>query len=144
MQFTPAMLGNPDEYTIEYRVMTKNKQQEIANIAEAQGLRGMVSDLTILTDILQSKDPQGELDRIAYEQMLRQSPVLNYFDRSMRMARQADEMGGDEAKQMYLSAKLTALEGIRLMTQGNVQPQSPAEPNSNAIVPLLNNVAGGM
>ena len=146
--YTVGELGDPEKYHIECRLMTRNKKQEIANIAEAQALQGIFSKKTILDDIMQHEDVEGEMARMDSEEAERISPVLKFRRMSLALAREAEMLEGEEAEEKFEEAKLMALEGIKLMNSQN-QPMPRPENNqqmpNNSMVPVLGRgVTGGL
>jgi hypothetical protein len=139
-QLTPAALGDPDNYQITFKLMSRSKKQEIANLAQAGAARGIYSLETILTDIMQSDDPQGEMERIDAEKAESADPVLFYFRKAISLADQAEDLSEVEADQKKLeSMRMTQL--CTSLIRQRTQPQQPpqAEPGANAasLIPLL-------
>jgi hypothetical protein len=149
-EYSAGQLGDPKNYSVSYRLMSRSKKQEIANLAMAQGARGIVSQETILTDILQVDDPAGELAKLDAEKAEQADPVLFYLRKACSLADEAETLEGDEAEQKKLESMLMTESGVTILKERqNPQHQQVVEgqkieqpkPSSN-LVPLLGQ--GGM
>ena len=130
-------LPDPDTYQVNYKLMSKSKKQEIANLAEAGAAKSIgLSMDTILRDILMSDDPEGEMDRIDSEKAESADPALFYFRKACALADEAAELTGEDADQKKLESMMMTDRGIKALAGAPQMPGQPT-PNTNALVPLL-------
>jgi hypothetical protein len=126
--FNTTVIGDPDDYRVSYRLMTKDKKQEIANIAIADAAQGKLSRDTILRDILKSDDPEGEISKLKAEEAETFDPVIKFIRLTFSLIEEADELNGIEAEQKYIEAKRLAQKCTQLIQQekmGGVQAPQP-------------------
>lgn len=124
-------LPDPDTFTVDYRFMPDNPHQKLASYSVAIALRGTLSQETIITDIMQSDDPDGEIDRLKAEQAEQMDPVIFYYNRAHRMVDVAEKKTGDERKQMLRQARVLADrmgEEIKRRKMTSVDRPAPAVP----------------
>jgi hypothetical protein len=107
-QYDPASLGDPDNYTIEAKYMPENKRQNLANYAVAKAMEGILSKDTIVREIVQSDDPDGELDKLALEEAEQSNPIIFYYNKAARMIDVAQTHSGDEKYRILRQAKVMA------------------------------------
>lgn len=119
-KYTASMLGDPDEYSIEVKLMTKSKEQEIANITFAQSAREFMSLKDILTNILQVEDPDGVIRQLEIEQARKADPAIALFEMALRSAQEAKELKGLEAEKMKIESKMLTERCVFLIKSRNI------------------------
>ncbi len=144
-QYKPKELGDPDTYTIDVRFMPDNSQQKIANYSLAISLKGTLSEDTIIRDVIQSDDPDGEIDKKRAEEARQSNPVIFYYDLAERLLDIADTKFADEKQRYIRQAKIMAdrmVEEIHKSKQ-STQPQQQGtqalqtkQGNANALLTL--------
>ncbi len=137
--YKPADLGNPDEYSIEYRLMGSNKKQEIANTAIASAIRGTLSEDTIRKDIMMCADPDGEKRKLDVERAEKIDPTIMMFRLACALVDEADQLEGVEADQKRLESMMLTERAVNML-QGGAVPESQYESprsNPNMIMPLM-------
>jgi hypothetical protein len=106
--YRPTDLGDPDIYSVEYKLVPSNKRQQMADFSLGTSLRGMLSEDTIIRNIFQLDDPDGELDKKYSEEARKSNPVIFYFDLSNRLLDISEEKTGDDKKRYTMMAKVMA------------------------------------
>jgi hypothetical protein len=150
--YNAAELGDPKSYSIGYTLKSKSKKMEIANLAMAQGARGVIPERNIITDIMEVDDPDGMIEQLAYEKAESSDPILFLFRLAYSIAVKAqDAVGLDQDRLNLESMRLTA-KGIALAKseqvqaqQGLLQPggdQPTGKANSNTLIPMLGQPLG--
>jgi hypothetical protein len=147
--YSVAGLGNADNYDISFRLMSKSKKQEIANLAMAAAARDVLSEETTIRDILMSDDPEGEFARLKAERAERADPVIALFRMACALADEAEELEDAEAEQKKIESMMMTERVVALIRQRNT-PQVPEKapqpqerkPNAQPLIPLLGQ--GGM
>ena len=142
-----ADLGDPSTYNIEYTIRSKSKKMEIANLAIAQGARGILPEKVILRDIMEADDPEGILEQLDYEKAEAADPVLFYYRKALSIAIKAENAVGIEKDALNLESMRLTAKGLMMAKSEQVQaqqgqlqagsPQSMAKPNTNTLMPML-------
>jgi hypothetical protein len=127
--YNPAELGNPESYTIEFRYMPDNARQKLANYTVGLALRGTLSEDTIIRDIYQCDDPDGEIDKLRAEEARQANPIIFYYDLSARLIDVAKTKSGEDKKRFLRQARIMAdsmVDAIKKQKMSNVdQPAAP-------------------
>lgn len=146
-QFNIGKLGDPDTYRIKCRLMTRTKEEEIANIAEAAAAKSAgIPQAIIDRDILMAEDPE-EWERQRKLQLASESdPALALFDQARNMIDEADTMvDDDEANGKLLSSKQLTATAFEMVRQRSTQPmpgetvtpkREVSKGNANALIGL--------
>ena len=136
-----SKVGDPLDYSISYRLMTKDKKQEIANIAVADAAKDKLSRITILRDVIKSDDPEGEIARLHSDEAETFDPVIKFIRITIGLLDEAENLTGDEADQKRLEAKRLATKCVDMIKQEKMgmmpqpsqsakgQPSPPKEGN---------------
>jgi len=137
VQYTSKMLGDLDNYTVEYKLMSRSKRQEIANIAIASAARGIVPRDVIIEDILVAEDPEAVKAQLDSEEAENLEIVLKYIRAGSKLIDIADSLEDDnEADQKRIEAIMlrdSAIALIKQRRQPGFQPQQEPteEPKQN-------------
>ncbi len=145
--YTSEMLSDPETYTINVRYMSKNKQQEITNIAVANAAKDLYSEEDLHRYILQDEDVAGVLRRKRADEARRSSPIIFYHSQALALLDEAETKQGEEKKRLLVDAQVVAdrmVEEIikgKMAMNGLTQPQSAKTPeqtkgNSQALMAL--------
>ena len=92
MSFDVNKFGDPWEYDIKFRMMSRNRKQEVANITVAASARGLMSRETIVRDILNCEDPEAEINRLDNELAEEAEPALKLFRMAYSLADEAAQL----------------------------------------------------
>jgi hypothetical protein len=125
--FDTTVIGDPDDYRVSYRLMTRDKKQEIANIAVADAAQGKLSKDTILRDILKSDDPEGEMSKLKDEEAEAFDPVIKFMRLTFSLIDDADELHDIEKDQKLIEAKRLAQKCVQLITQEKTMGVTPPQ-----------------
>ncbi len=140
-KYTAEQLGDPTTYSIEHRIMTQNKTQEVANWAIAQGAMGIAPERIILRDILMVDDPDEWIREKELEAAKKADPTIGLFEMALRFVDEADnEPDQDEADAKRIQSMILTDQGVNLIRQRYAsQPlrMEQPKPNSQALMPLL-------
>ncbi len=133
--YSVADLADPDTYTISFRYMPDNPHQKLANYSVGIALKGTLSEDTIIRDIFQVADPDGEIDKLRSEEARRSNSVIFYYDLSARSLDVAKTKTGEEKKRLLRQARLLAdamVEEIKRRKMQSVDRPAmpPARPNT--------------
>jgi len=107
-EYTPADLGDPTAYTIEYKYMPDNKGQKLANFSVGIAMKGELPMDMRYRDIYQLDDPEGAMDKMAVEQAEQSDPIIFYRNLGKRLIRQAKKHTGEEKKELCIEASIMA------------------------------------
>ena len=139
--YSSAGLGDTEEYTITYKLMSKDKKQEIANLAMAGAAKGTLSRDTIIRDILVSDDPEGEIAKIEAEEAEELDPAIKYFRRALSAIDVADSLDGVDADAKRMESMMLTEAGVALLAQRGqgeeMQKQEAQKPKVQGLLPLL-------
>jgi hypothetical protein len=143
-------LPDPDTFTVSFRYMPDNRRQKLANYSVGIALQGVLSEDTIIRDIFESDDPDGEIDKKRMEEARKANPVIFYYDMSARLIDVAGTKAGDEKKRLLRYARIAAdamVEAIKRnkMMSVNPRPNQPAQPkgSTQAMLALPSLMGGG-
>jgi len=138
-------------YRIEYKYFSESKEQKLAEITEAQAMRGIIPDKAIRIEILKRRNPEQDEDGLADEQAERDDIRVRLFRRVHRLINRREQSTGGEAKRYDTEAKLTLRSLIRILREstmqdemalGGAQPTKQIE-QGKPPVPLLGEGQGG-
>jgi hypothetical protein len=143
--FTAAELGDPSQYRISYRLMSRSKVQEVANLAMAQAAQGIYSTMSIHKNILMSDDPEGEVARLEAERTEQADPALFFLRKAFACVDEAAQLTGEEKDEKLLESQMLTRQCVRII-HSRRQPASVPQPPpgqtagakpSGSLVPLL-------
>lgn len=138
--YSAANLKDPESYSISCQLMTKNKRQELANLAMFQAAYGLLPLRYNLTNILMAEDPDGIIRELEMEQARKAEPALGLFEMARRYAQQAAEVEDEkEADALKIQSKLLTEKAVSMVKQAR-QPQ--AQPSGNGSQPQLEQPKG--
>ncbi len=101
-------LPDPEEITVEFKLMTEDKVMDVVRRAEAVSMRGTLSHYDILKDILHHEDPDGVLNRIYLEQAIGENPIVRYREIARRLIVLAGDKVGQEKEDILADAEVYA------------------------------------
>jgi len=142
MSFDVNKFGDPWEYDIKFRMMSRNRKQEVANITVAASARGLMSRETIVRDVLNCEDPEAELARLDNELAEEVEPALKLFRMAYSLADEADQIDDvdpQKADRKRLESMMLTERAAMLVKLGRQQAQAAAgqgQQQSPAPVPL--------
>ena len=126
-KYKATKLGDLDDYTIKYRLMSKNRKQEIANVIVSNAAVGEMSRISRLENIMMVDEPEVELARIEAEEAEQFDPVVKMIRLVCSTIDRADKLHGIEAEQKYHEARRLASKCIMLIEQERNAPQMQNE-----------------
>jgi hypothetical protein len=154
-QYSPAQLGDPEDYTIAYELMSRSKKQEIANWAVANAAWGKAPRRVIFSDILQVDDPDGWIRELEIEEARNADPAIALFEMALRYAEEAENLKGEDAEAKKIQSMMLTERGVYLIrqrTMGQPVPEKVKTPktetpkgNAGALMPFIGatGVTGG-
>jgi len=128
VKYSVSQLGNPDDYTISYRLLVKSKRQEMANLAEFSAAYGRLPLKWNLTNILMVDDPDGIIKELELEEAKKADPAIALFEMAIRYAEQAKEVEDEkEADVLKLQSMMLTERCVAIIEQRR-QPVTPELP----------------
>lgn len=127
--YSPDQLGDPDNYTVSFRYMPDNTRQRLANYSVALAMGKVFSEDTILRDIVQCDDVEGEKAKKRFEEYRTSDEVVFYYDASLQMIKHAKSLTGPEKTETLRKAKLAAdrmVEAIKKRKMSSIDQPAPA------------------
>jgi hypothetical protein len=127
MSFDVKKFGDPWEYDIKFRMMSRNRKQEVANITVAASARGLMSRETIVRDILNCEDPEAEINRLDNELAEEAEPALKLFRMAYSLADEAaqlDDIDPQKADRKRLESMILTERATALIKIGRQQAQA--------------------
>ena len=141
--YSVAQLKDPDSYSISCQLMTKNKRQELANLAMFSAAYNRLPLKYNLTNILMAEDPDGIMRELEIEQAKKADPAINLFEMARRYAQEAAETEDEyEADALKIQSKMLTERAVAIIKQRR-QPIQPELPEK-ARVPQVEQPTGGM
>ena len=154
--YTITQLQDPDTYTVEYKSMTRDKRQEIANLTMYINAYGRVPLRYNLATILQAENPDEVMREMAMEEAIKSDPALGCYVRAKSIIEEAQDIEDDnEHNFMINQARMQAERGIAIIEQrmntaeplpeGAVIPQAQDRGggNTSGLSPLISGAGGG-
>ena len=130
--YSAGKLGNPDEYSITCQLMTKNKRQEIANLALFTATAGQLPYSIRLKDILMADDPEGIEREMDLEMAKRADPAIGLYEMALQYAREANEIENEvESDALKIQSKMLTQQVVAINKQRSM-PQS-TEPQEERV-----------
>ena len=134
-------LGDPDDYTVDFRLMSQSKELDIANASLAASLKGALPRITIFKDVIKSQDPEYQIALLDAEDAAARDPVIKMLREGYGLIDQAKRTKDkDEIARLDKEARRLA-ETIRSMrTQQRVngfQPQENEQKADNSALSAL-------
>ena len=140
-KYTSTQLGDPEKYTITYKLMSRDKMQEIANLAQFEAA-GNLPMRWRLENILKADDPDGIMRELAIEEGEQADPAIKLHKLALRYVEEAEEIQDeDDANAKLIEAKMFMERGVAIIKQRQ-QPAQPALPEK-ARVPQVEEPKGG-
>jgi hypothetical protein len=122
------VIGDPETYNVSYRLMTKDKKQEIANIAIADAAKGKLSRDTILRDIIKLDDVEGEVAKLNSDDAENFDPVIKFMRITFGLIAEAEELpAGTDKDQKVIEAKRLANKCVSLIKQEQMSVMQPPQ-----------------
>ena len=155
-EWSAGRLKDPDKYSISYQGMTRNKRQELANLAMFAAAYGKLPLRYNLANVLMADDPDGIIEELASEKAIAADPALFLYDKARKLALQAAKTEDEgEADALRIQSKMLTERGVAIIRQRS-QPAPTGLPekakvpqleeskgNIQALLPLLGGPAGG-
>jgi hypothetical protein len=105
--YSVAQLKDPEKYTITFRPMTKNKRQELANLAMFSAAYNQLPLEYNLENILQVEDPHKVMQDLEIEAAKKADPAIGMFEMARSYAIKANEMEDEkEADALKIESKM--------------------------------------
>ena len=153
LKYSASDLKNPDDYSINYRYLTKTKRQEIANLSMAVAAKGTIPRDSIIRDILQYDRPDEVIAQLDAEEAAMLDPAVKlYRIASSLLSRAEKNLDKDEADRQRIEARLMGERAVEIIKQRKVASimsptQDIANPatskaNTNALIPLMSEGGG--
>jgi len=131
-QYPVSEMPAPEDITIEYRFMSRDTKQEIANLSMAAAAKGLYSLYDIHTNILKTDDPNGAIARLKAEQAEQTSQIIFFYRQSdylLTLADQAKEIDdNDKEDDLRTEAKIMCDEMVEAIHQRKRQTQGVEQP----------------
>lgn len=129
------------EYVLKYKYFAESREQRLANITEAQSLRGLLPDDVLRKETLSRKHPEEDLAQLRDERAEATDPAIMYYRRTEALIQ----------KESYLEAEMSLRSLEILLRQREVQKQLSLNPpvqgagggQQEAAMPLLGRGEGG-
>lgn len=135
------------DYTIGYEFHTESQEQAIANLSTASGARGILSNDTILRDVLKIKDPDGEKFKLQSEEAERMDEVLFLYRRASSLIEASLDKTEPEKTRLQREAYILGLRMQLILKQRkqlntlspieHKEPEEAPQPNEKELLPLL-------
>jgi len=93
--YSVAQLKDPEKYTISFRSMSKNKRQELANLAMFDAAYGRLPLRYNLENVLQVEDPDAVVRALELEESKKADPAIGLFEMAVRCAEEAEDIEDD-------------------------------------------------
>lgn len=137
-------LGDPDKYSIQCKLMSKSKEEEIANIAEASAARGAGIPQSIIDrDIMMAEDPE-EWERLRQLQAAREAdPAIGLVEMGIQYAREAETLEDEKEKRLKNYQSMLLIERAVSIIKLRQQPPVPEQLPEKATVPTVEQPKGG-
>jgi len=110
-------------YKIEYKYFSESREQKLAEITEAQAMRGVIPDKAIRIEILKRRNPEQDEDGLADEQSERDDIRIRLLRRVHRLINRREQTTGGEAKRYDTEAKLTLKALLRILRESTMQDE---------------------
>jgi len=138
--FSASILKDPETYSIAYRAMTKNKRQELANLAMFAAAYDRLPLRYNLENILMVDDPEAVISEMEIENAKKADPVIALFEMALKLAEKAQDID-DEVESDALKLKsMMLVERAEAIVKQRRQPMQLPE---KAQVPQIEAPKGG-
>ncbi len=139
-KYNVSQMKDPDTYTIDCKLMTRTKKQEVANWAIANTAKGVAPLRVIIRDIIQADDPDAWLRELDIENARNADPAIALFEMAVSYAEEAEDTE-DEAEADILKVKSMMLteRGVAIIRE---RKQPVSQLPEKAAVPQVENTAG--
>ena len=145
--FNPAQVDSNSigDYSLTYKFMTKNKEQETVNLAEAQVAREFYSELDIHKNILETEDPAGAVSRFNADKAAALDPVVALFRLAIDLADEGNDMPGDAGNPKLVESQFVTEQGCAILRQRQTAPTAvtPTPQIKGNLTPVLLEKASG-
>jgi len=119
--YEPAKLKG--EYRLQYKYFSESREQKLAEITEAQSMRGVIPDRAIRIEILKRRHPEEDEDGLRDEQSERDDIRIRLYRRVHSLITRAEQATGEEAKRYDTEAKLTLKSLLRILKESTMQDE---------------------
>jgi len=139
-KYSAFKLGDPDNYNITYRLLVKNKRQEMANLAEFIAVGDQLPMRWKLENVLMADDSDGIIRDLELEKAKALNPSLGLIEMGLRFLEEAERLEDEvEADAKREQAKILAHEYVMAMrariqpqVEPSAQPREVEEPRGNS------------
>jgi len=126
--FSTSILRDPDTYSISYRGMTKNKRQELANLAMFAAAYDRLPLKYNLANVLMAEDPDGIIRDLEIEQAKKADPAIGLYEMARNYAERAAEIEDEaEADAMKIKSMMLVERAVAIVRQRQMPAQMPQE-----------------
>ena len=134
-------LGDPDDYTVDFRLTSQSKELDMANAAFAASLKGVLPRMTIMKDIMKFQDPEYQIALLDSEDAAARDPVIKMIREGYGLIDQAERTKDeDEKARLYKEVEIMA-EAIRSIKRqrkvNGFQPQENQQKADNSALSAL-------
>ena len=119
--YEPAKLKG--EYRIKYKYFSESKEQKLADITEAQAMRGIIPDRNIRIEILKRQHPEEDEDALRDEQSERDDIRIRLYRRVHSLITRRERATGEEVKQYDTEARLTLKSLLRILRESTMEDE---------------------
>lgn len=127
------------DYALRYKYFAESKEQRLANITEAQSLRGLIPDQALREETLKRRDPQKDLEQLRDEKAEATDVAIMYFRRTETLIKYENyieaEMSLRSLELILRQRQMQQQLALNPPVSGGEQPPSP--------MPLLGTDRGG-
>lgn len=147
--FSYKDLGDPDKYSITFRLMSTSKKHELVNVAVAQSYKGIIPEKSIYRDVLKFDKPEYIIAQLNKERARAENPLLAKIDQVFSIIDLADkEIDREEKEKLYVEAYLLSKEAA-VMSRQRTDPAfqqeqpKPQDKNNNMLLQTIGPKLGG-
>lgn len=153
--YSAVQLKDPDKYTISLRPMTKNKRQELANLAMFSAAYGRLPLQYNLENVLQVEDPDKVVRALEIEEARKADPAIGMFEMAVRYAEEALEIEDEKLSDIKkIQSKMLTERGVALIKERKMpaplpekarvpQVETPPANQGNLLPTLIGGGGGG-
>lgn len=124
--YSVVSLKDPESYNISCKLMTKNKRQELANLAMFTAAYDRLPLRYNLSEVLMADDPDGIINELEIEQSKKADPAIDLFEKARRYARQAEKTDDDVEARALESVSKMLTERVCKIIEQRAQPEENA------------------
>jgi len=139
-RYSVVQLKDPDKYTISFRLMSKNKRQELANLAMFETAYNRLPLRYNLENVLQVEDPDAVIRELELEESRKADPAIGIFEMAVRCAEEAEDIEDENLSDIKkMESKMLTERCVALIKERKM----PAPLPDKARVPTTAQQSGG-